>query len=274
VSVGHCRNAVCRAQLVMLSIASPKMASPGEGQYSDREIRKYEAVYGRDFISPGGLACARRFVAALGLRPGAHVLDAGCGLGGSAFVMAREYQARVTGIDLSVRMIELARQRRDEYALGGSIEFVHGDCLEVDATARYEAIYSRDAFLHVHDKNRLFAVLLRALKPGGQMLITDYCAGPAPWSAGFTEYVAQRGYDLHTVAAYAQLLCDTGFDDVQACDLSAEFQDIHAAELERLACAALADAERAALQSAWQSKLDRIRAGEQRWGLFRARRPR
>ena len=253
-----------------------EVLNPGsldEGQYARHEIRKYEAIYGRDFISPGGLQYARKFVAALQLKPGALVLDAGCGIGGSAFLMAREYRARVTGIDLSANMITFARQRCCEYGLDAAIELVHGDCLDVDAREHYDAVYSRDAFLHVHDKRQLFGVLLHALKPGGQILITDYCAAPAPWSVDFSEYVAQRGYDLHSVDGYAQLLRGAGFEDVRAHDLSDAFAEIHRAELERLAGTRISDVDREALQGSWRLKLQRIRGGEQRWGMFQACRP-
>ena len=37
----------------------------------------------------------------MSLEAGMHVLDAGCGLGGTARVLAREYRCRVTGIDLT-----------------------------------------------------------------------------------------------------------------------------------------------------------------------------
>jgi ubiquinone/menaquinone biosynthesis C-methylase UbiE len=65
------------------------------------------------------------------LKPGARMRDVGCGLGGSAFVLARDYQAQVTAIDLSVNMIDVARERCSEYRLQALVEFVHGDCLEL-----------------------------------------------------------------------------------------------------------------------------------------------
>jgi len=123
--------------------------APDTHQYAPREIRKYEAIYGRHFVSPGGEACARECVARLALTRGDRVLDVGSGLGGSAFLMAREYGAQVHGIDLSADMVALACAKCGEEKLDASVRFTHGDCLELTASREYQAIYSRDVFLHI-----------------------------------------------------------------------------------------------------------------------------
>jgi phosphoethanolamine N-methyltransferase len=46
----------------------------------------------------------------LNLKPGQKVLDVGCGIGGSAFYMARDFDVKVVGIDLSSNMISLAKE--------------------------------------------------------------------------------------------------------------------------------------------------------------------
>src|SRR5260221_12479036 len=79
-------------------------------QYQAEAIAKYEAVYGQHFISPGGADSARACIARLGLKPGMRVLDVGCGLGGSAFLMAREHGVSVHGIDVSANMLASARE--------------------------------------------------------------------------------------------------------------------------------------------------------------------
>ena len=55
---------------------------------------------------------------------------------------------------------------------------------------------------------------LEVLKPGGRLLITDYCTAEGPLSQGMRSYVQQRGYALLPVAAYAQALREAGFVDV------------------------------------------------------------
>jgi SAM-dependent methyltransferase len=79
----------------------------------------------------------------------------------------------------------------------------------------YDAVLSRDALLHVTDKASLLRRLLRALRPGGRLLLTDYCRGEAEPSAEFAAYIAARGYHLLTVAEYARTLRDVGFEEAR-----------------------------------------------------------
>ena len=51
------------------------------GQYTLDEIRKYEAIYGRNFVSPGGEATTSGLLTLVALRPNMFVLDVGRGLG-------------------------------------------------------------------------------------------------------------------------------------------------------------------------------------------------
>ena len=55
---------------------------------------------------------------------------------------------------------------------------------------------------------------MRMLKPGGKLLISDYCRAPQAPSPGFAAYIQQRGYDLHPVKDYASMLQGAGFVDV------------------------------------------------------------
>jgi len=248
--------------------------APDTNQYAPREIRKYEAVYGRHFVSPGGEACARECVARLGLTPGDTVLDVGSGLGGSAFLMAREYGARVHGIDLSADMVKLARAKCREERLDELVSFTAGDCLELTDSQAYQAIYSRDVILHIEDKLGLFEILHEALMPGGRLLFTDYCRAEGKSSDEFAAYVVERGYCLYTLAGYHECLRQAGFVDVVSEDWTERFIDIHRQELSRLAAAGLDDEDEAEMRQGWLKKIARAQRGEQRWGFFTARRDR
>ncbi len=239
-------------------------------QYSVDSIRQYEAVFGENFASPGGQVMATELIEQMQLAPGSRVLDVGCGLGGSCFVMAREFDLLAEGIDLSKNMLSIAVQKCEQYDLSDSIKITHGDCLELDRPQHYDAIYSRDVFLHISDKSRLFTVLHSALKTGGELLFTDYCCGEKPWNEAFADYVENRGYSLHTLPGYAALLEEAGFTRVRYEDLSERFIDILLKDLDKIQHLDLDQMIRDKLQQSWSGKLQRARSGDHRWGLFRA----
>lgn len=243
-------------------------------QYSMASILNYESVYGEDFVSPGGHDMALELIGQLALEPGTRVLDVGCGLGGSAFLMARKLGLIVDGIDLSRNMLDMAKAKLAARGLQECVTLEQGNCLKLDRPEHYDAIYSRDVFLHIHDKHRLFSVLYASLRNGGKLLFTDYCCGEKPWREDFYDYVQDRGYDLHTLQTYAELISAAGFDDVTYRDLTDRFIDILNADLEKISGFDIENPVRDELTQSWCGKLDRARSGDHRWGLFRAARRR
>lgn len=59
--------------------------------------------------------------------------------------------------------------------------------------------------VNFQDKPALFRSFYKWLKPGGTVLISDYCKSAGTPSTEFAEYIKQRGYDLHHVKAYGQV---------------------------------------------------------------------
>ncbi len=213
---------------------------------------------------------ARELITRLNLPQGSRVLDVGCGLGGSAFVMAREFGLLVDGIDLSRNMLAIANQKLDKYKLAERVKLRWGDCLDLDIRAEYDAIYSRDVFLHIGDKPRLFKVINNALKPNGQLLFSDYCCGPKPWQDDFSAYVEDRKYTLHTLPDYAELIKQAGFEQVEYEDLTVRFIEILKLEFEKISLMKLTPVDQEKLQKSWLEKIIRAQKGDHRWGLFMA----
>jgi phosphoethanolamine N-methyltransferase len=238
-------------------------------QYTRESIKKYEGVFGHNFISTGGLNSTREIVKLLELKPGMKVLDVGSGIGGSAFHMAETYGVHVHGLDLSHNMLAIANERLEELDLGSLVTFEYGDILEGEVESVYDVVYSRDAFLHIENKALLFQVLKNALKPNGLLFFTDYCWGEGTHSEEFLAYVAQRGYDLHTPKDYGKFIGVAGFKDVQAMDKTKLFGDYLRMELESLPN----DGSLPEIRKSWKEKIVRNQRGEQGWGWFMARKP-
>ncbi|KAG0714967.1 Phosphoethanolamine N-methyltransferase [Chionoecetes opilio] len=249
-------------------------------QYSLNSILCYERIFGHTWVSTGGETTTKDFLMKLQLEPGQRVLDVGCGTGGSAFFMARQYGVHVHGIDLSTNMITIAQDRlsREVKNVQAKVKFELADVTTVELEQDgYDVIYSRDTILHIPDKEQLYKTLHTWLRPGGTLFITDYCRGDQQHSPQFLEYVRGRGYDLRTVREYGEVVEQAGFQAVQAEDLTHTFITILNNELkyfEPQRKAFIKDYSEKAFQDivdGWKAKLDRCGAGDQAWGMFLAR---
>jgi magnesium-protoporphyrin O-methyltransferase len=77
---------------------------------------------------------------------GRRVLDAGCGTGALAVEAARR-GAQVVGIDISPKLIEVARDRMPHFLGTGSIEFLVGDMLD-PAFGKFDHVVAMDSLIH------------------------------------------------------------------------------------------------------------------------------
>lgn len=113
----------------------------------------------------------RRILQRLGVRPGEHILEIGCGWGGFAEMAARDFGARVTGITLSERQLAYARQRMERGGLGDRVALELRDYR--DLTGRFDHIVSIEMFEAVGERfwPSYFAKVRELLEPGGKALI-------------------------------------------------------------------------------------------------------
>ena len=106
------------------------------------------------------------------LPPGSRVLDVGCGIGGSARILARDYGLDVLGISISPGQIRRAQVLTPE---GLSCRFAVMDALALELPdASFDAVWSVEAGPHMPDKQRYADELLRVLKPGGRLAVADW----------------------------------------------------------------------------------------------------
>jgi len=250
-----------------------------QNQYTRQGILRYEAIFGRTYVSVGGETTTSEFTSQLGLQPGMKVLDIGCGTGGSAFYMARTFQADVHGVDLSSNMVGIAQDYRSEMEpqVKHRVQFYVEDATTMAYPDNfYDVVYSRDTILHIEGKEDLFQKFQRTLKPGGKLMISDYCRGDQAHSERFRDYVAQRGYKLHTVKEYGAILERVGFNNVVAADKSGLMVDIMNMELDKFNkikekfIHEFSEQDFTYISEGWKDKVVRCKDGDQAWGLFTA----
>jgi MPBQ/MSBQ methyltransferase len=107
------------------------------------------------------------------LPAGSRVLDVGCGIGGSARILARDYGLDVLGISISPAQI--ARATALTPASLPHCRFQVMDALDLNlADGSFDAVWSVEACPHMPDKQRYADELLRVLQPGGRLAVADW----------------------------------------------------------------------------------------------------
>ena len=141
-------------------------------EFDDRTAKKLEALY----LSQDAIKRRRAVLDAVQPRAGESVLDIGTGLGFVAYEMANQIgpKGKITGIDLSEPMLEIAAKRCSEMPW---INFKKGDatCLPVEDSC-CDAAVSVQVYEYVPEVMQALSEMHRVLKPGGRgaIVATDW----------------------------------------------------------------------------------------------------
>lgn len=244
-------------------------------QYTHNGVKRYEWIFGDEYLSTGGLKTTEEIVPTLELKPGQKILDIGSGLGGHDFYMAQQYGVYIDAVDLSKNMMDVAinyYNRKPD--IKDKINFRLCDVTKTDFPENYyDVIYSRDALLHIKEKPTLFQKFHEWLKPGGRVVFTDYVRGDGQLSQEFIDYVKQRDYTLYTRQEYEDLLKKTGFQSVNVQEIKDKFVSSLQRELKKLYdgkedfLSKFSQKDFQDLETGWLAKIKRANDNDQSWVL-------
>jgi ubiquinone/menaquinone biosynthesis C-methylase UbiE len=163
-------------------------------------------------------ANSRMVVEMAKIKPGDNVLDVGCGTG-NLTLTAKKYagtSGSVYGVDASPEMIAEARKKAEHSGLAAIFEVGLIEKLPYpDAT--FEVVISRLVIHHLPDdlKLRGFSEILRVLKPGGFLFLTDFKPPSNPiLSHVASVLVGHRMMQASRIQVMPPLLREVGFVDV------------------------------------------------------------
>jgi phosphoethanolamine N-methyltransferase len=208
-------------------------------EYDDALVVLLEAVWGEGYLSPGGPDEIRAIVEGVPLA-GKTVLDLGCGTGGITRFLAEAYKPQhIVGIDVDAGLIQHATQRANDAGLGDTLSFrtVTPGALPF-ADASYDVVFSKDAMVHIADKETLFDDVFRVLRPGGRIAASDWMSSTeAPFSPEMAYYLECEGlgFGIASPARYEKALARAGFRDIRMVDRNAWYKPLARREYEALA---------------------------------------
>ncbi|HUG61203.1 MAG TPA: class I SAM-dependent methyltransferase [Methylomirabilota bacterium] len=172
------------------------------GHNTDDFADRLHLVWGQGFLSPGGPAEVAEIVKDLDLAD-ASVLDIGCGAGGPAIVLRRDFGARLVCIDVEAPLLDRAARLALDAGVADGVEFRlvdPGPLPFEDAT--FDVVFSKDALIQIPEKSALFAEILRVLKPGGTFAASDWlCANDAANDVEFQRFLERSHLDFAMATA-------------------------------------------------------------------------
>ncbi len=189
-------------------------------EYGAEMVAFLELIWGKGFLAPGGQQNIRRLTEGIATQD-RYLLDIGSGIGGGDIVLARDFGAKVVGIDIESPLVRTAKAYVEEAGLTERVTFRHVRAGQLDfPDGIFDIVYSSGAFTQISDKSAMFAECLRVLKPGGVLTTYDWTGTERPYSAKMLEWFRLEGltYNLRSLATHRQLLLDAGFVDVEVVD--------------------------------------------------------
>lgn len=153
----------------------PGLDRHGKPLWTATRLQVAERMWGDGFVSPGAEEYLPTMLKVLGLNPDLSVMEIGAGLGGAARIMVQHYKCWVDGLEASPLLIEEGRKRMAKAGVGKHVTLTPFDPEAFSYQKRVDAIFSKEAFCTIHNKDGLFSGLGRLVKPRGQLLFTDYC---------------------------------------------------------------------------------------------------
>lgn len=161
----------------------------------------------------------------LSIKEDSLILDAGCGVGGSAHLISRKFNCTVYGITYAENHFERAKKTETKF-----VKFWRGDYNNTpfeDNT--FDGIYAIESVCHTPDKRDFMKEALRLLKPNGKLVLSDYFLNVPDHELNPKDAKLYRDWikrwSIQNLAVYSEFerdLEDTGFRDIKNEDFSKE----------------------------------------------------
>lgn len=159
------------------------------------------------------------------LRPEMKGLDAGCGRGGSSFLINRLYGCSVEGVSLSSYQVEFANQIGQELGVSDNVKFHEANMLELPFEHNsFDFIWACESTEHIPNLEEMFSEFRRVAKSGARLVIIGGCGNPEhPEGPEFIKGINEWYHILiHSPSEYLVAAEKTGWELIANVDLTPE----------------------------------------------------
>lgn len=159
-----------------------------------------------------------------GIAKGDKVLDAGCGVGGSAVAIAKAYECQVIGITLCAGQVKRARRYAKKMGVEKQTDFVKANYLSTPFAGNYfNAMYAIESVCQTDQKEKFLKEAHRVLLSGGRLVVADFFRikemATAENESIFDKWSEGWGFlQLVTIESFVDMLKSEGFSNVRIID--------------------------------------------------------
>ena len=170
-------------------------------------------------MSPGGKKEINRLLNGLDLTE-KKILDVGCGAGGITVSLVKDYGAKeVIGVDVEEDVVNSAIKRVVKNRLKDKIEIllIGKSNLPFEDNC-FDMVFSKDSFVHIPDKEKIFSQVFKVLKPGGFFVFSDWLISHDQKPSKEMEYylkLEDLGFGMGSPLLYHNALKKSGFVSIK-----------------------------------------------------------
>jgi len=157
-----------------------------------------------------------------------HVLDAGCGIGGSSIWMAKQHGNQMTAITISKQQTEHAAQHAKRQGVADKTDFQVSDfCATPFPDESFDVIWGLESICHALNKGDFLKEAFRLLRPGGRIVVCDGFIQRREFSDDEWNdiVICLNGWAVPNLCSrdeFNQLLEDNQFSDINYTDITTE----------------------------------------------------
>jgi cyclopropane fatty-acyl-phospholipid synthase-like methyltransferase len=163
-----------------------------------------------------------------GIKAADHVLDAGCGIGGSSIWLAKNIGCRATGITVSAQQVEHARRNAERHGVADKTRFEVADFVKTPfPDESFDVVWAVESSCYATDKRDFFREAYRVLKPGGTLIACDGYTTRREFNAEEWQWVMDclNGWAVPNLASAEEFQAgmeECGFRDVHITEATKE----------------------------------------------------